>query len=179
MLYKALGSDTIVYITKPTWSNHRQVFESVGFPVEEFTYSSNDIGLDMPSILSTLNTVPPKSIFVFHASAHNPSGCDPSPEQWKAIGKIVKERNLFPIFDSAYLGMTSGYYEKDAFAIRYFVEELHLEVAVCLSFAKSMGLYGMTRTELPLKAAFQLQDTNTNRRTCRSMCLCFTRQHCR
>jgi aspartate aminotransferase, cytoplasmic len=96
----------------------------------------------MSSLLKTLNEAAPKSIFVLHASAHNPSGWDPSPEEWKIIGKIMKERQLFPIFDAAYLGITSGDYAKDAVAIRYFAEELALEVAVCLSFAKSMGLYG-------------------------------------
>ena len=59
------------------------------------------------------------------------------------IGAIVKERQLFPLFDAAYLGLTSGDYDRDAFAIRYFADELGLEIAVCLSFAKSMGLYGM------------------------------------
>lgn len=143
MLYKALGSDTTVYITNPSWSNHRQVFESIGFPVQEYTYSSPEIdGVDMSSLLKTLNEAAPNSIFVLHASAHNPSGWDPSPEEWKVIGEIMKERRLFPIFDAAYLGITSGDYAKDAFAIRYFTEELSLEVAVCLSFAKSMGLYG-------------------------------------
>lgn len=143
MLYKALGSDATVYITNPSWSNHRQVFESIGFHVEEYTYSSPEAdGVDMSSLLKTLNEAAPKSIFLLHASAHNPSGWDPSPEEWKIIGKIMKERQLFPIFDAAYLGITSGDYAKDAFAIRYFAEELSLELAVCLSFAKSMGLYG-------------------------------------
>jgi aspartate aminotransferase len=96
----------------------------------------------MSSLLKTLNEAAPKSIFVLHASAHNPSGWDPSPEEWKMIAKTMKERQLFPIFDAAYLGITSGDYAKDAFAIRYFAEALSLEVAVCLSFAKSMGLYG-------------------------------------
>ncbi|GAM33829.1 hypothetical protein TCE0_013f01011 [Talaromyces pinophilus] len=140
MLYKALGSDATVYITNPSWSNHRQIFESIGFHVEEYTYSSHETnGVDMSSLLKTLNEAAPKSIFVLHASAHNPSGWDPSPEEWKIIGKIMKERQLFPIFDAAYLGITSGDYAKDAVAIRYFAEELALEVAVCLSFAKSMG----------------------------------------
>ncbi|KAL3431039.1 PLP-dependent transferase [Aspergillus tetrazonus] len=144
MLHKALETEheaPTVYITNPSWSNHRQVFDSVGFPVVEYAYSLPD-GLDMNSVMESLNQATPNSIFVFHASAHNPSGWDPTPEQWKTIGRIVKERCLFPIFDAAYLGMTSGDYDKDAFAIRHFVEELKIEVAVCLSFAKSMGLYG-------------------------------------
>lgn len=79
---------------------------------------------------------------MFHASAHNPSGADPSREEWSQIAKIVKERKLLPLFDSAYLGITSGSFADDAFAIRRFVNELDIEAIVCASFAKNMGLYG-------------------------------------
>lgn len=144
LLRRAVDSDSLVYITNPTWSNHRQVFEAVGFQVQEYSYYSPKTGqLDMSSLVEALSRAPDRSIFIFHASAHNPSGCDPTPEEWKIIGEIVKERDLFPVFDAAYLGMTSGDYDRDAFALRYFVEELSLEVAVCGSFAKNMGLYGI------------------------------------
>ncbi|KIM93540.1 hypothetical protein OIDMADRAFT_137587 [Oidiodendron maius Zn] len=143
ILYNALGSQTPVYITNPTWSNHRQVFASIGFLVREYTYYSETAGcLNMETVTQALNEAPPGSIFIFHVSAHNPTGCDPTQEQWKDIATIVQDRGLFPIFDAAYLGMTSGVYDRDAYAIRYFVEELRLEVAVCASFAKNMGLYG-------------------------------------
>lgn len=92
--------------------------------------------------MSAFSQAPPQSVFVFHASAHNPSGCDPSKEEWKQIADVVKERRLLPLFDSAYLGITSGNCANDAFAIRYFVDELGLETIVCASFAKNMGLYG-------------------------------------
>lgn len=142
MLLRAFGRDRTVYITNPSWSNHRHVFESIGFSVREFKYASSG-GIDMESLLRTLHEAEPMSIFVLHASAHNPSGWDPSPEQWQHIGAIMKERGLFPLFDAAYLGLTSGDYEQDAYAIRYFSDKIALEMAVCLSFAKSMGLYGM------------------------------------
>ncbi|RAH64386.1 PLP-dependent transferase [Aspergillus aculeatinus CBS 121060] len=141
LLRRALGQDRTVYITNPSWSNHRQVFESVGFSVREFHYASRD-GIDMESLLQALTEADPSSIFVLHASAHNPTGWDPSPEQWRQIAAIMKERSLFPLFDAAYLGLTSGDYEQDAYAIRYFAGELDLEMGVCISFAKSMGLYG-------------------------------------
>lgn len=155
MLKQVLGRDATVYITKPSWSNHHQVFESIGFAVREFNYSSS-VGVDMQSLIQTLNEAAPKSIFVFHASAHNPSGWDCSPDQWKQIGAIVKQRQLFPLFDAAYLGLTSGDYDHDAFAIRYFADELGLEIAVCLSFAKSMGLYGMNMILVLLSLPFML-----------------------
>ena len=79
---------------------------------------------------------------ILHACAHNPTGYDPNQEQWRDLGRIMKKRKLFPLFDAAYLGFNSGNIDEDAFAIRYFVDKLEMEVAVCMSFAKNMGLYG-------------------------------------
>ena len=78
---------------------------------------------------------------MLHACAHNPTGIDPTPEQWAQISDIVKEKGLFPFFDMAYQGFASGSTTKDAFAVRHFVEQGH-QVALSQSFAKNMGLYG-------------------------------------
>jgi aspartate aminotransferase len=132
-----------VYIPEPTWSNHHLLFSSLGFECRTFQYyDAGTKSLDITSYLSTLRSAEPGSVIILHACAHNPTGLDPSIEQWKEIGSIVKERRLFPLFDAAYLGFNSGDYEKDAWAVRYFVLELGLDAAVCLSFAKNMGLYG-------------------------------------
>ncbi|OOF93967.1 hypothetical protein ASPCADRAFT_52798 [Aspergillus carbonarius ITEM 5010] len=145
-----------IYIPSPTWSNHHQVFSSLGFICESFPYY-NDArkDIDIESYYSALRNADPGSVVILHACAHNPTGCDPSKPQWKELGQIIKEKDLFPLFDAAYLGFNSGNVDEDAFAIRYFVDELALEVGVCLSFAKNMGLYGertgclfvITRTE--------------------------------
>lgn len=143
MLYEAFGPSRTVYITEPTWSNHRQVFEAVGFNVQSYQYYDEATGkLDFATIEQTFKTAAPGSIFVMHACAHNPSGCDPTHEQWRRLATIAKSRNLFPLFDAAYLGITSGDYDADAFSIRHFINEMGLEAAVCASFAKNMGLYG-------------------------------------
>lgn len=84
---------------------------------------------------------PEGSIVLLHACAHNPTGIDPTPEQWATISDIVKERKLFPFFDMAYQGFASGSTDRDAHAVRLFVKEGH-QVAVAQSFAKNMGLYG-------------------------------------
>lgn len=89
-----------------------------------------------------LDKAVPGSIVILHACAHNPTGYDPTREQWATIGEIMKARGLFPIFDAAYLGFNSGNVSDDAWAIRHFVGELDMEAAICLSFAKNMGLYG-------------------------------------
>lgn len=158
-----------VYIPSPTWSNHHLVFSSLGFECKSFQYyDTTTKKLDITSYLSTLSNAEPGSIVILHACAHNPTGLDPSPEQWKEIGTIIKKQNLFPLFDAAYLGFNSGDFAGDAFAIRYFVNELGLEAAVCLSFAKNMGLYGSLFSLLPpfLCGSFFLR-TNNCRRTSR------------
>ncbi|KZF23865.1 aromatic-amino-acid aminotransferase [Xylona heveae TC161] len=132
-----------VYIPTPTWSNHFQVYSSLGFKCQPFKYYDSDRkGLDFESYISALKSAEPNSIVILHACAHNPTGCDPSQEQWREIGATMKERQLFPLFDAAYLGFNSGNVDNDAFAIRYFVQELKMEIGLCLSFAKNMGLYG-------------------------------------
>ena len=132
-----------VYITNPTWSNHRQVFETIGFTVNDFRWASPTTGsLDLPAILEDLGKAPPHSIIVLHASGHNPSACDPTEAEWRQIASVVQQRQLLPLFDSAYLGIASGNYDADAYAIRHVANELQLETVVCVSFAKNMGLYG-------------------------------------
>lgn len=96
----------------------------------------------MASYLAMLRSAERKSVVILHACAHNPTGCDPTRDQWRQIGQIMKERELFPLFDAAYLGFRSGSIDEDAFAIRHFVNHLGLEAAVAMSFAKNMGLYG-------------------------------------
>ncbi|KAJ5349192.1 aminotransferase, partial [Penicillium brevicompactum] len=132
-----------IYIPEPTWSNHHQVFSSLGFQCETFQYYNPETkDLDIDSYYSALKAAEPNSVIIIHACAHNPTGCDPSKEQWRELAQIFKERQLFPLFDAAYLGFNSGNVDDDAFAIRLFIEETKLEAGVCLSFAKNMGLYG-------------------------------------
>lgn len=133
-----------VYITNPTWSNHEALFTSLGFVVHKFQYhNAQTAAIDFVEYLAALKSAEPGSVFVLHACAHNPTGCDPTESQWRHIGRIMKERRLFPIFDAAYLGFNSGSFDRDAYAVRYFLGELEIEAVVCLSFAKNMGLYGM------------------------------------
>lgn len=85
--------------------------------------------------------MPPNSIVLLHACAHNPTGVDPTPEQWVELSSLIAEKSLFPFFDMAYQGFASGSTTRDAFALRHFVKEGH-QVALAQSFAKNMGLYG-------------------------------------
>lgn len=97
--------------------------------------------LDCDGLLSALKSAEQGSIIVLHACAHNPTGVDPSPEQWKQVAEIMHERKLFPFFDCAYQGFASGNLAQDNFAIRYFIEH-GFELVIAQSFAKNFGLYG-------------------------------------
>lgn len=85
--------------------------------------------------------MPPKSIILLHACAHNPTGVDPSPDQWAELSDVIKKQNIFPFFDMAYQGFASGDINKDAHAVRLFVNDGH-HIALAQSYAKNMGLYG-------------------------------------
>ena len=93
------------------------------------------------NILRRSQAAPERSIVLLHACAHNPTGIDPTQDQWIQISEVVKSRKLFPFFDMAYQGFASGDTTRDAFAVRYFVAQGH-QVALAQSFAKNMGLYG-------------------------------------
>ena len=78
---------------------------------------------------------------LLHACAHNPTGVDPTREQWKELASLIKQKKHFPFFDCAYQGFASGDLERDAWAVRYFVER-GFELCIAQSFAKNFGLYG-------------------------------------
>ena len=135
------GEKTI-YIPTPSWANHVNVFTDAGLKVEKYTYYNKDtISLDFEGLIADIKKAPNGSMFLFHACAHNPTGVDPTPEQWKQIEAAVKEKGHFAFFDMAYQGFASGDIHKDAFAVRYFVEQGH-NICLAQSFAKNMGLYG-------------------------------------
>nr|VWO96684.1 Aspartate aminotransferase (EC [Ganoderma boninense] len=131
-----------IYLPVPSWGNHTPIFRDSGLEVKGYRYfDKKTVGLDFEGLKEDLRAAPEKAIVLLHACAHNPTGVDPTPEQWKEISDIVKEKQLFPFFDMAYQGFASGNTTRDAFAVRYFVEQGH-QVAVSQSFAKNMGLYG-------------------------------------
>ncbi|KAG6358353.1 hypothetical protein INS49_014237 [Diaporthe citri] len=142
-LRKANAGIKTVYLTTPTWPNHELLFETMGFAVRWLPYyNTKTRAFDQDAFVAGLHAAEPGSAVIFHACAHNPTGCDPSRDGWRAIADAVRARSIFPVFDSAYLGFNSGSVDEDAWAIRYFVDELRLEAAVCTSFSKNMGLYG-------------------------------------
>ncbi|KAF2005094.1 hypothetical protein P154DRAFT_518656 [Amniculicola lignicola CBS 123094] len=133
---------TTIYIPNPSWANHAAVFKDSGLKVEKYRYYNKDtIGLDFEGMVADIKALPKGSIILLHACAHNPTGVDPTEEQWTKIAAAVKEGDHFPFFDMAYQGFASGDTDKDAFALRYFIKE-GLRPVLAQSFAKNMGLYG-------------------------------------
>uniref|UniRef100_A0A7S4SBC4 Aspartate aminotransferase n=1 Tax=Alexandrium monilatum TaxID=311494 RepID=A0A7S4SBC4_9DINO len=132
-----------VWVSDPTWGNHPTIFEKAGLKVQTYPYyEASTKSLNFDAMLSALRTGPkPGSMVLLHACAHNPTGVDPSEDQWRQIAAVMKERQLIPLMDSAYQGYASGSLEKDAFAVRLFVS-MGFEMFLCQSFAKNLGLYG-------------------------------------
>ncbi|TKS85604.1 Aspartate aminotransferase, cytoplasmic [Collichthys lucidus] len=136
------NTKTPVYVSAPTWENHNAVFTNAGFEdVRPYKYwDAEKRGLDLAGFLGDLESCPEHSIFVLHACAHNPTGTDPTQDQWMQIADVMMRRKLFVFFDSAYQGFASGSLEKDAWAVRYFVS-MGFEMFCAQSFSKNFGLY--------------------------------------
>jgi aspartate aminotransferase, cytoplasmic len=131
-----------IYVSDPTWGNHNSIFNKVGLTVKTYPYwNSQTKGFDAEGMIATLRAAPRGSVILLHASAHNPTGVDPTHDQWNQISQVMAQHKLIPYFDSAYQGFASGDIEKDAYAIRRFVSD-GFQLIVSQSFAKNMGLYG-------------------------------------
>ncbi|KAI9710094.1 MAG: Aspartate aminotransferase, cytoplasmic [Bogoriella megaspora] len=136
------NQEKTVYFSSPTWANHNQIFTNVHLPIKTYPYfSAKTKGLDFDGMIDAIDKAPDGSIIVLHACAHNPTGVDPTQEQWKQIAKTIRNKNHFPFFDCAYQGFASGDLARDAWAIQHFVE-LGFELCIAQSYAKNFGLYG-------------------------------------
>ena len=130
-----------VQISSPSWENHRALFEAAGFDVGIYPYyDAASHGLDFDGMRTALNVMPTGTIVVLHACCHNPTGVDPSPEQWDEIVGIVRGRGLVPFVDIAYQGFAEGI-EEDAIVARKFAATSG-PLFISSSFSKSFSLYG-------------------------------------
>jgi len=136
-----LFPDARVYISDPSWENHRALFENAGFVVEAYPYYDAETrGVDFAALKSCLEALPARSVVLLHACCHNPTGADLTPAQWKEIVAIVQCRSLVPFIDMAYQGFAEDI-ESDAVAVRLFAEAGG-QFLVSSSFSKSFSLYG-------------------------------------
>jgi aromatic-amino-acid transaminase len=129
-----------VWISEPSWENHRQLFEAAGFGVKSYAYYDPATkGLDFEAMRRALEALPAGAIVVLHACCHNPTGADLSQEQWRAVLEIVRSRGLVPFLDLAYQGFADGL-DADAYPARLFAEAM-TPVFLASSFSKSFSLY--------------------------------------
>jgi len=131
-----------VYISDPTWETHKSIVEKAGLKHVEYPYlKKGTFDFDFDSMYNTFSQAPHGSIIILHQCAHNPTGVDPTMDQWKKLAKLVKEKGLFPFFDSALHGWASGSLQKDREPMEIFLKE-GLQLMVAQSFSKTLGLYG-------------------------------------
>ncbi|HWH83844.1 MAG TPA: amino acid aminotransferase, partial [Burkholderiaceae bacterium] len=130
-----------VWVSDPTWDNHRSMFEGAGLTVNTYPYyDAASGGLKFDAMLATLRGLPAKSIVLLHACCHNPTGVDLTRAQWDALIPVLRERELIPYLDLAYQGFGDGIVE-DAFAVRA-LADAGVSFFIANSFSKSMSVYG-------------------------------------
>jgi aromatic-amino-acid transaminase len=136
-----------VWVSDPSWENHRSMFEGAGLAVHDYPYyDAATGGLAFDAMCRALRALPAKSVVLLHACCHNPTGVDLTPAQWDALVPILVERELVPYLDLAYQGFGLGLVE-DAYALRALAAARDragrpLSFFVANSFSKSMSLYG-------------------------------------
>jgi aromatic-amino-acid transaminase len=141
-----------VCISDPSWENHRALFEAAGFAVGTYAYyDPSTHGLAFDAMRASLETMDPGTIVVLHACCHNPTGVDPTPEQWDQILALVRARGLVPFLDLAYQGFGAGT-DADATVVRKFAATAG-PLFVSNSFSKSFSLYGERAGALTVVAA--------------------------
>lgn len=139
-LLRRMGVELIA-ICDPSWTNHAQLMRNGGLTVSTYPYyDPKNKGLDFAAMIRALEQLPKNSAVLLHTCCHNPTGIDPSPEQWKILSTLFKRRGLIPFFDSAYQGFKTNL-EEDVYPVRLFSQEGH-RLLTAYSFAKNMGLYG-------------------------------------
>jgi aromatic-amino-acid transaminase len=130
-----------VYISDPSWENHRALFESAGFTVNNYAYyDAATHGVNFAGMTAALKAMPRGSIVVLHACCHNPTGADLTAAQWDEVVKLVVEGGLVPFLDMAYQGFGTGIAEDGAVVNKFAAENVPLLVSN--SFSKSFSLYG-------------------------------------
>ncbi len=139
-LLKKFKPSATVWISAPTWANHRGVFSSAGFSLGEYPYYDQTTRqVDFDRLQAFLGDIPEGDIVLLHACCHNPSGVDLTPEQWCQVAAIAKKNRWMPFIDFAYQGLGRGI-EEDRFAVEEFAHS-GVDFFVASSFSKNFGLY--------------------------------------
>jgi aromatic-amino-acid transaminase len=133
-------SKSALWLSNPTWANHNAIFAAAGVETKQYNYyDAAKKTLDFDALLASVHEIPEGDIILLHGCCHNPTGVDPSAEQWATLADAIKARGIFPLFDFAYQGLAKGI-EEDAIGLRLFVDK-GVDLAICSSFSKNFSLY--------------------------------------
>jgi aromatic-amino-acid transaminase len=144
-----------VWVSDPTWDNHRAMFEGAGIRVHTYPYYDASGGLAFDAMCTALRRVPERSIVLLHACCHNPTGVDLSRDQWDRLLPLLAERRLLAYLDLAYQGYGDGI-DADAYAVRRLADG-RLPFIVANSFSKSMSVYGERAGALSVACADRVE----------------------
>ena len=139
-LMKRSSNKVSVWVSEPTWNNHIPILESVGIGIQKYPYYDDKKNIiDFDAMMECLKKIPTGDVILLHACCHNPTGMDPTHEQWSEIAKIIAKRGIIPFIDNAYQGLANGLSE-DAFAVKIMKENVS-EMLISSSCSKNFGLY--------------------------------------
>lgn len=129
-----------IWISTPTWPNHNAIFETVGVSIRNYRYYDKAAhALDWDGLIADLAQAQKGDVVLFHGCCHNPTGIDPTPEQWDTLAKMSAEKGWLPLFDFAYQGFANGI-EEDAYGLRAFAKH-NKELLIASSYSKNFGMY--------------------------------------
>jgi len=129
-----------IWLSNPTWANHNTIFEAAGLECKSYSYRDpKSNGLDFEALCASIKTIPKGDVILLHGCCHNPTGIDPTPEQWSVIGDLLAAQGVLPLVDFAYQGLADGI-EEDRAGLLELCKKVK-QMLVCSSFSKNFGLY--------------------------------------
>ncbi|MEJ2471934.1 MAG: aspartate/tyrosine/aromatic aminotransferase, partial [Desulfuromonadales bacterium] len=129
-----------LWLSNPTWANHNTIFTAAGVTCEKYDYRDPTTnGLDFDAMCASIKQIPQGDVILLHGCCHNPTGIDPTPEQWATIGDLLAEQGVLPLVDFAYQGLADGI-EEDREGLLVLTQKVK-QMMICSSFSKNFGLY--------------------------------------
>ncbi|MEA3363110.1 MAG: amino acid aminotransferase [Thermodesulfobacteriota bacterium] len=129
-----------IWLSNPTWANHNTIFSAAGLECEKYAYRDPQTnGLDFDAMYESIKKIPQGDVILLHGCCHNPTGIDPTPEQWSKIGDLLARQGVLPLVDFAYQGLANGI-EEDRTGLLELVKKVK-QMFICSSFSKNFGLY--------------------------------------
>jgi aromatic-amino-acid transaminase len=140
LISRQIGA-TRVWVSDPTWANHKGIFQAAGLEISSYAYYDAEAhDMDFEAMLSDLGQASAGDVVLLHGCCHNPTGIDPDREQWAQLAELCSSRGLLPLFDFAYQGFARGL-DEDAEGLRLFAEHCD-EILIASSYSKNFGIYG-------------------------------------